>query len=497
MMLVLICSSELGPESTMKLDFDKLKLEASGSVSQFKEFASQMKSNLVADLDVEDFLLSTRDFHGGNITVDDLNCYSMADDDGDESKVSLMPRSMHDVYTDLIHICLNLGKLKEDYYAWASETKTVSVKFDSKAVKRAADATSNIARDKPEGTWKKEPLYNAYRGYVNLLPSDCQTTGGVLYSMIQSIVYNHSPDEKTDVFNCVDFSSFDFGNVHLPGVNDSTQQSFERNGSSTALFEGVMRNANSDDCTNDAGLIVVEEGDKNAYRAILASRYLSVADDASKSLVNASERVTNDSLASLVDGSLSLPTQNSCAGLVQFENEAVYRSQIPRLLGQGGLPLIPSISTIDRSIQESELLTFSSFSAQDIHRFNMLRIFDEILQKSIPRLANFTGQQIGTILQDVSITKRKFFRHIPGFTLPQILSRDLDTEPAIIREYYPLTDQLMLGILWIPPNRRLGMKEWNPSQDMHTRPTYDQFMVMNERQVPFSFIYILFYKHNS
>jgi hypothetical protein len=168
---------------------------------------------------------------------------------------------------------------------------------------------------------------------------------------------------------------------------------------------------------------------------------------------------------------------------VQFENEAIYRAQVPRLLGQGGLPLIPTITPIDRSIQESELLTFSSFSAHDIHRFNMLRLFDEMLQNSIPRLANFTGQQIGATIDDVSITKRKYFRQIPGFALPQILARDLDTEPVVIREYYPLTDQLLLGVLWIPPNRRMGLKEWNPNQSMHTKPTFEQYMVMNERQV--------------
>lgn len=473
----------MGPETTMKLDFEKLKVEASGSVSELKSLSN--KSNLVADLDIDEFLLSTRDFHGGSVTVDDLNCFCMADEAEDEDNFTLVPRPMEDIFADFLHLCKTLGNLKEKFHEWASETRTINVKFDAKAVKRARAATSTLVQD--GGAWLKEPLYNAYQGYVNLLPGDCQSAGGVLYSMVQSIVYtSFDRDNKADVFNCVDFASYDFNNVQLPGQNDMTQQSFDRNGSSSALLEGVMRHALLEDNASTAGgsnLIMVEEGDSNAYRAIYASRYLSDASDPSKSVVNATGPVTNESLATLDEGSLSLPTQNACAGLIQFENEAIYRAQVPRLLGQGGLPLTPTIASIDRSIQESELLTFSSFSAPDIHRFNMLRIFDEMLQNSIPRLANFTGQQIGAIIDDVSITKRKYFRHISGFALPQILARDLDTEPVLIRQYYPLTDQLLLGVLWIPPNRRMGIKDWNPNKSMHTKPTFEQYMVMKERQV--------------
>ena len=472
----------------MKQDFEKLKIEASGSVSELKSLSSQQKSNLVADLDIDEFLLSTRDFHGGSVTVDDLNSFCMADEAEDEENFTLVPRPMDDIYADFIHLCQTLGNLKDNFHSWASETRTINVKFDAKAVKRAKEATSTIATAEPGvGVWEKEALYKTYQGYANLLPGDCQSAGGVLYSMLQSLVHTTEKDDKTEVFNCIDFSSFDFNNVQLPEENDMTQQpSFERNGSSTALLEGVMRHALLGDNASTAGgsnLVMVEEGDRNAYRAIQASRYLSDSHDPSKSVVNATEPVTNESLATLGEGSLSLPTQNACAGLVQFENEAIYRAQVPRLLGQGGLPLVPTITPIDRSIQESELLTFSSFSAPDIHRFNMLRIFDEMLQNSIPRLANFTGQQIGATIDDVSITKRKYFRHISGFALPQILARDLDTEPVIIRQYYPLTDQLLLGVMWIPPNRRMGLKEWNPNQSMHTKPTFEQYMVMNERQV--------------
>jgi hypothetical protein len=472
----------------VKQDYEKLKVEASGSVTELSALSQQMKSNLVADLDIEDFLLTSRDFHGGHVTLDDVNGFCMADEAEDEENYALVPRDMNDIFADFIHLCQNLGNLKENFYGWCQGTRTVNVKYDAKAVKRAVAATSTLAIDEPEGVWKKEPLYNAYRGFVNLLPSDCQCAGGVLFSMVQSVVYNTEKDDKTNVFNCVDFDSFDFNNVQLPA--DSSQQTFIRNGSSTALLEGVLRNAHPEEYTGGSSLLIIEEGDRNAQVAIKASRYLSVCDDPSKSVLNAKESATNESLASLVDGSLSLPVQNACAGLVQFENEAVFRAQVPRLLGQGGLPLVPTITPMERSIQESELLTFSSFSAHDIHRFNMLRIFDEMLQNSIPRLANFTGQQIGAKIEDVSITKRKFFRHIPGFALPQILARDLDTEPAIIRQYYPLTDQLLLGVLWIPPNRRMGLKEWSPSKNLHTKPTFDQYMIMAEREVILLCVYV-------
>lgn len=488
---MLVYSSDSGPDTTLKNDFEKLKIEASGSASELKSISNSMKSNLVDDLDIEEFLLSTRDFHGGGVTVDELNGFRMATQDeaggieegeGEEHGCPLVPREMADIYSDFTRMCQTLAALKENFFDWAGGVKTVSVKYNGKAVKRARDATATVAVTQPEGVWKKEPLYNAYQGYANLLPGDCQSAGGVLYSMMQALVHTTEKDDKTDVFNSVDFTSFDFNNVQLPKEGDATHQSFARNSSSAALLEGVMRHAHVEESSGGSDLMVVEEGDNNAYRSILASRYLSVADDPSRSVVNASA-VTDASLSALDEGSLSLPTQNACAGLVQFENEAIYRAQVPRLLGQGGLPLVPAISPIERNIQESELLTFSSFSAHDIHRFNMLKLFDEMLQNSIPRLANFTGQQIGATVDDASITKRKYFRHIPGFTLPQIIARDLDTEPVVIREYYPMTDQLLLGVLWIPPSRRMGLKEWTPNLSMHTKPTYEQYLVMNERQV--------------
>jgi hypothetical protein len=59
--------------------------------------------------------------------------------------------------------------------------------------------------------------------------------------------------------------------------------------------------------------------------------------------------------------------------------------------------------------------------------------------------------------EDSSILKRRYFRNIPSFIFPQILSCDLMKEPEVIRKYYPLTDELLLALHWPAPERRLEL----------------------------------------
>jgi hypothetical protein len=105
------------------------------------------------------------------------------------------------------------------------------------------------------------------------------------------------------------------------------------------------------------------------------------------------------------------------------------------------------------------------------------------VQSIMPTLPNFTGQKIGDHYDDTSITKRQFFRHISAFSLPQVLARDLTTDPIVVREYYPYTDQLILAYVWIPPGRRMGQREWQPTDCLHMKPTFEEYRVLQEKKV--------------
>ena len=86
------------------------------------------------------------------------------------------------------------------------------------------------------------------------------------------------------------------------------------------------------------------------------------------------------------------PLNPSVTELSQFEHQAIAYSQISQLLnGESGLPLHPQLSIMERSLQESELLTFSSLSVSDIHKFLQLQQLESIIHKYLPATQDYTG----------------------------------------------------------------------------------------------------------
>jgi hypothetical protein len=52
--------------------------------------------------------------------------------------------------------------------------------------------------------------------------------------------------------------------------------------------------------------------------------------------------------------------------MVGVERRAFEAMQMPRLNGYGALPLVPPLSPHERSVERSELLTFTSLSPKDV-----------------------------------------------------------------------------------------------------------------------------------
>jgi len=456
-----VVSSEGGPESTIQKNPPGYRSRAGSAQPYPKD---------LCEIDITQFLKSNYDKHAGHITMDDILAVKSGET-GDP--VSLEFSELLEEFTAL---CTSLYESKSGFHSWASLTHTIDVKLDNKALKRIQLANSQIALNNMNGVWKTEPLYSAYRGYMNLLPTEVQTATGVLFSVVQSIVHlslEHQ-EEEVALGLCNKPSAIGLKDVQLPpGTTGSLQQSF-----SDSLLIGLIREPIQDD-RSPKNLLVLDDGDKCGIKAVKASRYTAGTNPAGPD-INDTESATT--AAEVEDSTISVMVKGACAELMNFESNTIYRAQVPRLLGQGGIPLHSTYSKTERSILETELLTFSSLSSSDLHRNNILQAFEKMVERIMPKLPNFTGQKIGDSMGDLSITKRQYFRHISGFTLPQILAKDLCTEPVVIREYYPLTDQLLLAFLWLAPDRRMGKKEWTPRMNMRTKPTFDEYRVLEETQ---------------
>ena len=62
-----------------------------------------------------------------------------------------------------------------------------------------------------------------------------------------------------------------------------------------------------------------------------------------------------------------------------------------------------------------------------------------------------------------SVSSRKYYRNLPAASLPQLLSNELVKDPVVVREYYPLKDNILLALLWPPLERRMSISKWAPS----------------------------------
>ena len=60
-----------------------------------------------------------------------------------------------------------------------------------------------------------------------------------------------------------------------------------------------------------------------------------------------------------------------------------------------------------------------------------------------------------------SLLRRRFFRQLSPSTFAQVLSRERDREPKVLRDYYELTDDLLYVLHWPPPDRRIRKDTWS------------------------------------
>lgn len=156
--------------------------------------------------------------------------------------------------------------------------------------------------------------------------------------------------------------------------------------------------------------------------------------------------------------------ENKYLDLYLFERNAYAQNLINKMIESDLFPLTPIVSNEERKLRESEVLTFTSLSASDFYRCDKMQIIEDMIQACTAKLPNFSKKiSLGS---DSSVTRRKYFRNISKFILPQILSKNVVKEPKILKAYYPHLDELLFVLHWVPPVRRMCNSSWKISNTL-------------------------------
>lgn len=402
----------------------------------------------LAKLDVNDVLQHYKAKSGGlwiDVSYDEFNTMhkNIFTNAIEEMPVPSMVDQLADM---LLHMCT----LKSEFKDWTSQKTMTKLATDPAAIKRIRAAVASAAHgDVHARSWMDVPLYRTYQQTLSHIPRKVHGPGTVLYSIVDAV--SHDP---ATVLACDD------GSLSVPDP-----------------FKGLGADDGSIGSTGEKPFHMLKQGYSIAVQNLKANAFtIHEGDSFHSRIINAKDI--------LLRGDEMDPDFVGATSVFGFERDALFVGHVPRLIGQGGMPLHASTPLKERCIQETELLTFTSLSAFDFHRYNQLIYFNRMVERAVPPRIDFTGlRKAEDGGGDVSALKRKFFKNVPAFTLPQIFAKELLKEPVVSREYYPLTDELLICFYWPPPHRRMEKRTWDPAKHMHLRPNFDEFLVFSERKV--------------
>jgi hypothetical protein len=387
-----------------------------------------------------------------DVTFDEIDIVQPAEAD----PCRLEDRSVQSIAKRIVDLCLRLCELKNEYKRWSATRTYTDVPFDAPTAARARKAVIDARANDFMGAGWKPTLYSKYLCEISKVPVTLQDPGAVLFGMIEAVA-----DELGEPHGRL-------GEGVASAADDMSVGSLGEK--PFFMLKQEYLNALKKLKSN---IYVVEEGDEFNIRVVRARDVLLESLD-----------MEGASTADLFDSSPA-DQAHIVHSIFTFETEAVFRAQVPRLVGQGGMPIRASLPLRDRTIKQTELLTFTSLSYTDFFRFHQMLILEDMVRKGNPPRVDFTGTVISEeeVAGAASALRRQYFKPISAFLLPQIFAKELMKEPLISREYYPMTDELLVCMYWPPPKRRQIRRSWDPTHNMHLRTIFDEFLVLEERGV--------------
>lgn len=348
---------------------------------------------------------------------------------------------------------------KNEFHSWQGDDK-ITVELNVDVFNSAATACYEASIGCTSGVWETNPLYSMYANDMNSLDPSLHSVGASLYCITRSVVGDLQQNKWAP-------SPLNHALVS-EGVCKVILESKDTGKLSTLSSLHALAMQPS---TMHSDVILCADGDNarmSEARAFRQYKLIYPPMCGSEKLQTETDQSTNNSL-----DDMKAPT---AAGLASFTKHARFRAHITRILGDRKFPRYAQISAVDRALQETELLSFTSLSAVDFHRSNQLREFHQLLRGCAAKLDDFTGnlKKMAGIDEDTALQRKYFCRH-SAIAFQQILANHLLKEPDIERLYYPWTDDMLLVLHWIPPHRRMASRAWDASMSVRTRQSFKEF----------------------
>jgi len=358
----------------------------------------------------------------------------------------------------------NLVLAKNDFHGWAGDEKTV-VSLNADAVYQSQVACFESANGVEDGVWASNPLYARYREEMAQLPAPLHQVNASLYSIVRSVVsdlrydkwgpspLNHSLTQEGVVKVVLDCK--DTGKLStLSALHAEANRPLKQN----------------------ADVIICEQGDTFQLLAARAFKCHPVERPNTTLAVAASaeaDTVPEEKSHHKEEEDLFKPT---AGGLVTFSKHARFRAHINRVLGERKFPRYSRLSAVEMGIQRTELLSFTSLSTTDFYRAHQLWELHQMLLHCATNRDDFTGSlKQNSAGDNDNALQRRYYSHISPFAFQQIMAAQLLKEPDIVRQYYPFTDDLLMVLHWVPPNRRMAHRTWNASMSVRMRQSFREY----------------------
>eukprot|EP01041_Mallomonas_annulata_P000531 gene531-1009_t len=436
-----------------------------------------------------------RDTYGKNwndITLDEIDIMEINDITGE---ISL--KNIDVICDEFSKMAQTLSSQKSSFHKYCSRSTMIDVHYNEKShdsiLQAIEEASNNIFHQK----WSTDELYSNYMKCVDEYIPPLQGTGALLLSMTKAISITNNDEENYNKYKYHNSNIASSTNTNSSGNNNNNNNNINNNKASLLSVQKPSRHLSFISSTSANSTSIPpqqKEKDKDeghvSVSASAARQYdttttinqnqnpkvaLAIAEGDLQAFRSHYYRIMSST--STTSAAIDIEMLNN---LINFEYDAIQQAQSAGLLGQGGLPLRPIMTISERGIQETEILTFSSLSASDVHRYHQMEIFKEMLDRIQEPLMNFTGALRATDGVEWSLLKRRYFRNISPLSLQQHIVNDRVKEPVIIRHYYPLVDELLVAMFWPPPSRRMKTHTWNVRDNMRSRPSFKQFLVATE-----------------
>ncbi|ETW08846.1 hypothetical protein, variant [Aphanomyces invadans] len=131
--------------------------------------------------------------------------------------------------------------------------------------------------------------------------------------------------------------------------------------------------------------------------------------------------------------------------------------------GRKGMPVVPTKSFVERSIDDTELMQFHSLSIADVHYTRKMMEFETMLGPK------WQGK----------LRSRTFHEHLAPHVLPQRLSALIGLNVRLIKRYYAADDTLLLAGHVETPQGRTSIASWSAADSVRHRPPFKDWRQEN------------------